>query len=289
MATAVRALYRHVRREEGRLGGGEGTVGIYGSITEASMGKVVQAWERHCGLDREAVMVDVGSGLGRPLLHALASHGIAKAVGIEVDAVKVAKARALVENVGKALSGGGDNATCALRAENAAAPLAGRVEFHCRDIVTMDTLGDATHCYSFWEGVPPDAKEAFGRLVRRSATVRGVVVVQRGVRGADDAPQAMMQEYDFGSLTLVSSFAVAMAGSGRKMTAYVFGREPAQSAILQPRAFGVAAADVEAEAEDGFALPTETPKASATVMGLNTPRAMPARDATSRKRRRLAL
>ena len=79
----VRALYRHVSREEGRLGGGEGTVGIYGSITEASMEKVVQAWERHCGLDREAVMVDVGSGLGRPLLHALASHGIAKAVGIE--------------------------------------------------------------------------------------------------------------------------------------------------------------------------------------------------------------
>ena len=46
----------------------------------------------------------------------------------------------------------------------------------------MRTLDPATHAYSFWEGVPTVARQAFGRLFAASATLTGVAVVQRAVR-----------------------------------------------------------------------------------------------------------
>ena len=35
----------------------------------------------------------------------------------------------------------------------------------------MATLDPATHAYSFWEGVPPSGKHAFGRLFASSKTL----------------------------------------------------------------------------------------------------------------------
>ena len=75
----------------------------------------------------------------------------------------------------------------------------------------MRTLDPATHAYSFWEGVPVDARCAFARLFAASRTLRGIAVVQRAMRG--DTPEEFMQDLGFGELRLVDSFPVTMSGA----------------------------------------------------------------------------
>ena len=50
---------------QGKLGGGEGIEGMYGSIKRVGMHKVVQALVQECALDRSSHFLDVGAGLGR--------------------------------------------------------------------------------------------------------------------------------------------------------------------------------------------------------------------------------
>ena len=54
-----------------------------------------------------------------------------------------------------------------------------------------------------------------GVLGRGTSGVQGVAVVQRAVRG--ESPEQCMHGWGFGSLVLVNTFAVSMAGSGRKI------------------------------------------------------------------------
>ena len=60
----------------------------------------------------------------------------------------------------------------------------------------FQTLEPATHAYSFWEGIPLEGRAAFGRLFAASRSLRGVVVVQRAMRG--DEPAAVMADLGFG-------------------------------------------------------------------------------------------
>ena len=74
----------------------------------------------------------------------------------------------------------------------------------------MRSLDPATHAYSFWEGVPVDARCAFARLFAASTTLRGVAVVQRSMRG--ETPADFMADLGFGALQLLDSFPVTMSG-----------------------------------------------------------------------------
>ena len=86
----------------------------------------------------------------------------------------------------------------------------------------FQTLEPATHAYSFWEGIPLEGRAAFGKLFAASRTLRGVVVVQRAMRG--DEPAAVMADLGFGPLLLLTSFAVTMSGSGASFQAGSWGR-----------------------------------------------------------------
>lgn len=74
----------------------------------------------------------------------------------------------------------------------------------------MLDLGDATHAYSFWEGVTDSGKKAFGQLFQKSLTMKAVAVVQRSMRRS---PQLIMQELGFGDVTLLAHFPVNMSGA----------------------------------------------------------------------------
>lgn len=50
---------------QNKLAGGEGTSGMYGSITQMGMQKVLDAFKLHCGLDEQSIFVDIGAGIGR--------------------------------------------------------------------------------------------------------------------------------------------------------------------------------------------------------------------------------
>ncbi|KAL0021733.1 hypothetical protein WJX79_010366 [Trebouxia sp. C0005] len=202
----VKALYYIMQSAENKLGGGEGIEGLYGSLTRTGMQKVLHSLAKSCGLDQTSRLVDVGAGLGRPLMHALISPGVASGFGIEIDQIKCSKADAFLRQSAAALF------TRGLVGKDLAVP-----EVQCSAIEKIRSLDPATHAYSFWEGVPIDAKCAFGCLFAASKTLKAVAVVQRAMRQAQ--PAEVMEELGFGLLHLVASFPVSMSGSGRSFTA----------------------------------------------------------------------
>ena len=50
---------------QNKLGGGEGIEGLYGSITQSGMQKVLECMRHNAALDPGSVLVDIGAGLGR--------------------------------------------------------------------------------------------------------------------------------------------------------------------------------------------------------------------------------
>ncbi|KAL6767170.1 hypothetical protein ACKKBG_A38890 [Auxenochlorella protothecoides x Auxenochlorella symbiontica] len=218
----LRALYSAMQSIENRLGGGEGVEGLYGSITCTGTQKVLAAMSKHCGLDKDSVLVDIGAGLGRPLLHALIEPGVKATHGVELDQIKVDKAHAFLKQTAQRLQARG-----LVRADMALPTM------QCAAIEQVAQLTDCTHAYSFWEGVPPPGRAAFGRLFRSSPSLRGVAVVQRAMR---TDPEAAMAAMGFGPLLLRASFPVSMSGSGRSFTAYIFQRSDGGSEEQQPEA-----------------------------------------------------
>lgn len=47
------------------LGGGEGLLGVYGTITLNGMHTIIQGMKTNCSFSKESSLIDVGSGLGR--------------------------------------------------------------------------------------------------------------------------------------------------------------------------------------------------------------------------------
>jgi len=354
-----------LKQKQNKLGGGEGVEGIYGSITATGMQRVLDCLARSCGMTGDggagggagggSALLDVGAGLGRPLLHAAVSHGVRRLYGVEIDRVKVAKAEAFVRQAVAALAvkgvpyldderqrrqeaggGGGPAAVASAPADEAAAadsaaptttgsdsldatdtraedvgeaslanetgaaaagatadaaatapatttkpttkPTAAKTTaakpppataaaatppptalplITCCPVERLapDALAHVTHAYSFWEGVPRHARMAFGRLFAASPRARGVAVVQRAMRGGGRGNKgggcpasAEMAALGFGSLALVRAFPVAMSGSGRAFTAYVFMRvrplAPMLAAPLPPPPLRAPASDI---------------------------------------------
>ncbi len=206
---------------QNNLGGGEGVEGLYGSITGMHMQRMLTIMRERCGLDASSHLVDIGAGLGRPLLHALVSEGISGATGIELDYIKCMKADAFLKQTANALL------KRQLIDEAITLPV-----IECKPVEKVRSLEPATHAYSFWEGVPVDARVAFGRLFAASPTLRSVTVVQRSMR-FEDPEEVMEYGYCFGPVTLVETLSVSMSGSNRSFTAYVFNKT--QPPVVVPR------------------------------------------------------
>ncbi|MEW5307451.1 MAG: hypothetical protein WDW36_009846 [Sanguina aurantia] len=221
----VDALYHVMQSIENKLGGGEGVEGVYGSITQTGMQKVINCLVNNCKLGSRSVLVDIGAGLGRPLLHALLDPGVAEVFGVEMDSVKVQKAVAFGPQVLRQMD------------QRGILPLGHRLqppEIRCASVEQVSSLEPATHAYSFWEGVPASGKEAFGKLFAKSRSLKAVAVVQRAIRKED--PSTYMSELGFGPLLLLKSFPVNMSGSGRSFTAYIFSKVAPDSTDFTRRA-----------------------------------------------------
>lgn len=198
---------------QNNIGGGEGVEGLYGSIRGASMEKILQCMKEKCDLDGTSHLMDVGSGLCRPLVHAMVTAQVGQTTGVEIDRIKCMKAEAFCSQMKKHLYGKKYGVPCTMSMP----------EIRCSSIEDMKSLDPATHAYSFWEGVPVEARVRFGRLFSSSKTLKSVAVVQRSMR-KDDPAEEMDALYGFGSLVLVGTFPVSMSGSGRNFMAYIFNK-----------------------------------------------------------------
>jgi len=210
-STELSQLYRLMNGLENCLGGGEGCVGLYGSISPRNTELLLRSLEKLTGMSgSESVLMDVGSGLCRPLIHALATGRVAACRGVEVDRVKCQKAEAFIELTKKRMRAKGMKLSSDFNVEVVNEP-----------IELVASLDPVSHVYSFWEGVPVVARAGLGKLFRESTTARAICVVQRAMRCASPA-EFMSGEYGFGPLRLLETRKVTMSGSGRSFQAYVF-------------------------------------------------------------------
>eukprot|EP00890_Picochlorum_soloecismus_P002356 jgi/Picsp_1/3120/NSC_05961-R1_protein len=222
----VSSLYRAMNAIENNIGGGEGVEGLYGSIRGASMEKILQCMKEKCNLNDKSHLMDVGSGLCRPLVHAIVTAQVVQTTGVEIDRIKCMKAEAFCSQMKRQLYGKKYDVACTV-------PMP---EIRCSSIEDMESLDPATHAYSFWEGVPVDARVRFGRLFSTSKTLTSLAVVQRSMRKEDPAEE-MDALYGFGALVLVGTFPVSMSGSGRNFMAYIFNKaEEAETRHRQKKA-----------------------------------------------------
>ncbi|GAX83438.1 hypothetical protein CEUSTIGMA_g10863.t1 [Chlamydomonas eustigma] len=204
-------LYSAMTKAENKVGGGEGLEGVYGSINRAGTAEVLNIFKEHAGLGAESVVLDIGSGLGRPLLHAILHSNVSATYGIEVDAVKCQKACPFIALTVAEMRSAGINL-----------PEQSLPKIVCAPIEQVPSLEPATHVYSAWEGFSTAAKEAVGERFARSRSAKAITIVQRSFRNRDPAEE--MEELGFGSVELVKSLPVFMSGSRRQLVAYCFVR-----------------------------------------------------------------
>lgn len=152
------ALEKTFLEYEELCGGGEGVEGLYGSLAAASMAAVFADWP---GFGADSIMLDVGCGICRPQMQALVQYGVVRSVGVEFDGVKCRKALSFTQGVSKAM--GRD---------------AGGVTVLHSSSSTLTTLEPCTHLYLCWQGWHDDDKAKMAALVKSSASVFCVCIVQ---------------------------------------------------------------------------------------------------------------
>eukprot|EP00197_Chlamydomonas_leiostraca_P011735 CAMPEP_0202884102 /NCGR_PEP_ID=MMETSP1391-20130828/40434_1 /ASSEMBLY_ACC=CAM_ASM_000867 /TAXON_ID=1034604 /ORGANISM="Chlamydomonas leiostraca, Strain SAG 11-49" /LENGTH=206 /DNA_ID=CAMNT_0049567231 /DNA_START=54 /DNA_END=671 /DNA_ORIENTATION=+ len=205
MKKELDALYSAFLKAENKVGGGEGLIGIYGSMTQAGTCAIMGAMAEHAGMGPDSVLVDIGAGLGRPLLHAVLEQGVKKTYGVELDAVKCQKAVPFIQHTSSLLAAEG------VTLQQSALP-----KLICMGAEQLSSLEPATHVYAAWEGFPTEAMLAVGRLFAASPSAKAITVVQRSMRKED--PAAVMEELGFGPVRCVGPpIQVYMAGSRRQL------------------------------------------------------------------------
>ncbi|BFZ54319.1 hypothetical protein PYCC9005_001353 [Savitreella phatthalungensis] len=209
MPSDVKQLYRRLKVVEHAIGGDGGLIGMSGSLNGRAMSKVLEAM----AVDSRSHFLDIGSGLGRPMLHALVEHGCVQVSGIEFDELKFSKAQTVIDRI---LPIDRQIRTC----------------LYHRDVMTIESLDELdptfTHLFSFWEGINIDAREAVARLVRRSwedpsrpadaPRIRSFAFVQSN----EIKPQEYVAELGFPpNYTLDQKFPVSMLGSFSQFQCFV--------------------------------------------------------------------
>ena len=71
------------------------------------MERVIESMHTRAGLTARSSLLDIGSGLGRPLAHAAVHPGVRRGMGIEMDPVKHAKAQTFKQRVADGMRAAG--------------------------------------------------------------------------------------------------------------------------------------------------------------------------------------
>lgn len=195
---------RVMGKHDRKVGGGEGLEGVYGTLVNKSSMWTLR--NMHPPLGPESILLDVGSGLGRPLMKAMYHLGVKRTIGIEMEELKVFKAKQFVERVARDTH------------------MQSTPEFILKNVATVDSLGPATHVLAVWYGWDEEDKAAVGRLFTRSPSAKCIVIVQAVTQGCRDI-LAFMNEMEFEGIYLLRKQEVSMPYGKTSMQAYVFCKE----------------------------------------------------------------
>jgi hypothetical protein len=149
-------LWRFLKSQEKKLAGGAGVggMGFYGSLELRDFVAILDAMR----LTSDSRLLDVGSGLGIPLMLALQIYGVKEAVGVELDPLTHLKSKVV----------------CQRAADEFGLPMP---HLACGDAAELATLEHATHVLAVWEGWDRRQQPAVATLFNESSTAGCITVV----------------------------------------------------------------------------------------------------------------
>lgn len=192
IAEDLTTVYRLIKQHTEEMAGGSGG-SAYGEMTSTSMQKILRLMTDKAGLGPASKFIDIGSGLGKPSLHAALFPGVAVSFGVEISHERW---RLSVINLDHAL-----------QIPALAAPP--RVWFQEADATKFETLDPFTHVFLFDAVFPPDALQPLARALNQSTTVTHVFSFQP----LDKFPL---------NATLVQDQPVKLTGSGEQRTGHLY-------------------------------------------------------------------
>lgn len=203
LPTSTRELYNLINKVERSIGGDAGVLGMSGSVSRLDMASILAGM----GVDSSSNFLDIGSGLGRPMLHAL-HYGAATVSGVEFDHIKHVKSQTVISRV---LPITDQARTCCLH----------------KDVMSISSLQEIhpkiTHIYSFWQGITRDARAAVGKLIREALQQHRHVSSVAFVQAHQDNLDSYMESLSFPrELFLYQTYPVCMMGSAAKFKVYIF-------------------------------------------------------------------
>ena len=223
----IQEVYSIQRKFLGELGGGSANGPIYGEITLGSMQRVMGLLVESCGWNSSSLIVDVGSGLGKPNYHAANFDIRARlSIGVEIVADRWIMSMSTLREIGLvALKPG-------LLDTNQAPSITG-VNFIQGDISAARTLDPFTHIYQFDLGFEPALQESIAEKFNNSRSAQYLVSYRSPREIAAYGYQA----------ELVQQCPTSLCGSGEGHAAYFYRRTnqppaatPRENLVLPARA-----------------------------------------------------
>jgi hypothetical protein len=202
--TSVGKAYSVFRKATGSLGGDADGGAIYGEITINSMQKIIDVMKEKCKLGPQSRIIDIGSGLGKPNVHAALSPSVAVSYGVELIELRWQ----LSLHVLKRLLSHSDS-TVANAATNC--------YFGHGDITAARTLDPFTHVYMFDVGFPPDVMIHIAKAFNASQASQHLICFHN---------EKVVHGYGF-EVELIEKVSTSMSGSSEGHQCYVYTRKSA--------------------------------------------------------------
>ena len=206
--------YSIVRVCTGTLGGNGTTGAIYGELTIGSMQRVINIMIDKCGLNSQSRFIDVGSGLGKPNLHASQDPQVRLSVGIELEKIRWHLAMYNLTSILEVTQQGkpvGETPESVTRDT----PLLGGTNFMVGDIDDASSTDPFTHIYMYDLGFPPPLQQSIARKFNNSQYAQYLVSYR--------PPRRVIEEYGY-EVELVDQITTSMHGSGEGHMAYFYRR-----------------------------------------------------------------
>ena len=201
---AARQLYRAIQHADGMLNGTDD--GLAGEMRVGSMHTIVQFLMDTCSMGPGSTFLDIGSGLGKPVLHVALHAQVQHALGIEVAHATWALAMSTL-----------------LRARDRShLPTTPTIHYAHTSVASLSTLNPCTHVYMFDIGFTPEIYAHIANLISSSPTVQHFVCYH---------PRRLLATGL--SATPIARTPARMSVSEEQHTAYVYRCEPSPTALYE--------------------------------------------------------
>lgn len=240
----VQKLYSVIQKRSGAVGGYGHNGPIYGEITMGTFQKILNFLRDSLDFTSDSAFLDIGSGLGKPSLHAAVDPGCRLSFGLEVEELRWQLSMHNLRSVIKEVNSFPSKV----------------VHFAHQDVTVIKSLAPFSHIYMFDVGFPPYVLNKIANAFNSSSSVKALVSFQK--------PQHMIDRYGF-KVECIGKVATRMHGSSESHSAYVY--RPLSAPSIWTLDWSPIESNTTAALEAGYSSPKKRAKRSGDGLDQDVP------------------